>query len=198
MNRDEDAVTGPTVGNPPLVFPSIEAAMAHFARLNNPPRFGLDRERAVQALIKIEHGYMLKRDPDNANRKPIGEGTKLPRRPVREMWAELAMVKAPTILVRGLQSDRYPPENGRAADQGIPADPPGDGRNPSTTFRAWRRTRWWRMCASSSGQPEGDGKTANSVTAPPGNPDPVITPRGPRIAAQAAQPAPASCLKVMP
>jgi len=34
MNRDEDAVAGPTVGNPPLVFPSIEAGMAQFAKLN--------------------------------------------------------------------------------------------------------------------------------------------------------------------
>jgi pimeloyl-ACP methyl ester carboxylesterase len=109
MNRDEDATTGPTVGNPPLVFESIEAAMARFARLNNPPRFGLDRERAEHALIKVENGYMLKRDPDNGNRKPIGEGQSLPRRPTREMWAELAMVKTPTLLVRGLQSDRYPP-----------------------------------------------------------------------------------------
>ena len=63
------------------------------------------------ALIKIEQGYMLKRDPDNGNKKPIGMDAALPpRRPVREMWAELAMVKTPTILVRGLQSDRYPPE----------------------------------------------------------------------------------------
>jgi pimeloyl-ACP methyl ester carboxylesterase len=110
MNRDEDAATGPTVGNPPLVFESIEAAMARFARLKNPPRFGLDRERAALALIKVENGYMLKRDPDNGNKKPIGEGASLPRRPTREMWAELAMVKMPTLLVRGLQSDRYPPE----------------------------------------------------------------------------------------
>jgi pimeloyl-ACP methyl ester carboxylesterase len=110
MNRDEDATTGPTVGNPPMVFPSIEEAMARFARLNNPPRFGLDRERAEHALIKMANGYMLKRDPDNGNRKPIGEGAQMPaRRPVREMWAELAMVKVPSILVRGLQSDRYPP-----------------------------------------------------------------------------------------
>jgi esterase len=109
MNREESARTGSSIGNPPLVFPSIEAAMANFAKLNNPPRFGLDRERAQQALIKVENGYMLKRDPDNANRKPIGEGASLPRRPVREMWAELAMVKVPTMIVRGLQSDRYPP-----------------------------------------------------------------------------------------
>jgi len=31
----------------------------------------------------------------------IGEGAKLPRRPVREMWEELAMVKVPILLVRG-------------------------------------------------------------------------------------------------
>jgi esterase len=109
MNREETARTGSSVGNPPLVFPSIEAAMANFAKINNPPRFGFDRERAVQALIKLENGYMLKRDPDNANRQPIGEGSKLPRRPVREMWEELAMVKVPILLVRGLQSNRYPP-----------------------------------------------------------------------------------------
>jgi pimeloyl-ACP methyl ester carboxylesterase len=110
MNREEAARTGGSVGNPPLVFPSIDAAMERFAKLNNPPRFGLDRERAQLALVKVENGYMLKRDPDSGNRKPIGEGAGLPRRPVREMWAELAMVKTPTLLVRGLQSDRYPPE----------------------------------------------------------------------------------------
>ena len=110
MNRDEDAVTGPTVGNQPTMFPSIEACMERFARINNTPRIGLDRERAVQALIKLDTGYMLKRDPDNGNRKPIGEGASMPRRPVREMWAELGMVKTPTILVRGTKSDRFPPE----------------------------------------------------------------------------------------
>jgi pimeloyl-ACP methyl ester carboxylesterase len=109
MNRDEDASTGPKVGNPPMMFPSVEAAMANFAKLKNPPRMGLDRERALHALIRLENGYMLKRDPDNGNRKPIGEAKSLPRRPVREMWAELAMVKTPTLLVRGLQSDRWLP-----------------------------------------------------------------------------------------
>src|ERR1700704_3080919 len=109
MNRDEDAVTGQTVGNQPTMFESIEACVARFARINNTPRIGLDRERAVNALIKLENGYMLKRDPDNGNRQPIGEGAKLPRRPVREMWEELAMVKVPILLVRGLQSNRYPP-----------------------------------------------------------------------------------------
>jgi pimeloyl-ACP methyl ester carboxylesterase len=111
MNRDENAGAGQKIGNPPQIWPTVDAAMAPFAKLNNPPRFGLDRERALQALIKTEQGYMLKRDPDNANTNAIGEGAALPaRRPVREMWMELGMVKTPAILVRGLQSDRFPPE----------------------------------------------------------------------------------------
>jgi pimeloyl-ACP methyl ester carboxylesterase len=110
MNRDEDAVAGPTVGNPPLVFESIEAGMARFAKLNNPPRVAHDRERMLHALIKVENGFMLKRDPDNGNKKPVGVPATPPKFPVREMWAELGMVKTPTFLIRGLRSDRFPPE----------------------------------------------------------------------------------------
>ena len=110
MNRDEDAVAGPTVGNPPLVFESIEAGMARFAKLNNPPRVAHDRDRMLHALIKTDAGYMLKRDPDNGNKKPIGVAEKPLKFPLREMWAELGMVKVPTMLVRGLRSDRFPPE----------------------------------------------------------------------------------------
>jgi esterase len=110
MNRDEDAVAGPTVGNRPLVFESIEACMAYFAKLNNPPRLAHDRERAAHALIRTEAGYMLKRDPDNGNKKPTNGVELATKFPLREMWAELGMVRTPTMLVRGLRSDRYPPE----------------------------------------------------------------------------------------
>ncbi len=110
MNRDEDAVAGPTVGNPPLVFETIEAGMARFAKLNNPPRVAHDRDRMLHALIKVENGFMLKRDPDNGNKKPVGVPATPPKFPVREMWAELGMVKTPTFLIRGLRSDRFPPE----------------------------------------------------------------------------------------
>jgi esterase len=110
MNRDEDAVAGPTVGNPPLVFETIEDGMARFAKLNNPPRVAHDRDRMLHALIKVENGFMLKRDPDNGNKKPIGVPAMPPKFPVREMWAELGMVKTPTFLIRGLRSDRFPPE----------------------------------------------------------------------------------------
>jgi pimeloyl-ACP methyl ester carboxylesterase len=109
MNRDEDAATGPTVGNPPLVFPTIEEGMARFAKLNNPPRVAHDRERMQHALIKVDNGFMLKRDPDNGNKKPVGVAEKPLKFPLREMWAELGMVKTQTMLVRGLRSDRFPP-----------------------------------------------------------------------------------------
>jgi pimeloyl-ACP methyl ester carboxylesterase len=101
----EGAARQPT-GNPPLIFPSIEAAMESFAKLSNPPRIAHDRERAQNALIKIEAGYMLKRDPDNGNNRPQGEGAQMPRRPNRDIWQELAAVRAPTMYVRGLKSDR--------------------------------------------------------------------------------------------
>jgi len=110
VRGEEGASTGPTVGNPPRVVPTIEAAMARFAKLSNPPRIGRDRERAQHALVKVDAGYMLKRDPDNGNRRPIGEGAQLPRRKFADMWSELGMVKCPIMLVRGTRSDRYKPE----------------------------------------------------------------------------------------
>jgi pimeloyl-ACP methyl ester carboxylesterase len=111
LGREETGGGGrPTLGNPPLVFESIEAAMAHFAKLSNPPRISHDRERAQAALVKVEKGYMLKRDPDFQNTKAQGEGANLPQRPARDVWQDLAAVKCPTMIVRGLRSDRYTPE----------------------------------------------------------------------------------------
>jgi pimeloyl-ACP methyl ester carboxylesterase len=111
MERDQGGGGNrPTVGNPPLVFESVEAAMAHFAKLSNPPRISHDRQRAEAALVKVEKGFMLKRDPDFQNTQPQGEGAGLPQRPRRDVWADLAAVKCPTMVVRGLRSDRYTPE----------------------------------------------------------------------------------------
>jgi pimeloyl-ACP methyl ester carboxylesterase len=107
MNRDESARSGKSIGNPPYVFESIEAGMAKH-KFSNPPRISWDRQRAEQAFVKVDKGYMLKRDPDGSNRQPIGEGASLPRRPVREMWEELGMVKVPMIIIRGNRSSRYP------------------------------------------------------------------------------------------
>jgi esterase len=107
MNREESRRTGKDIGNPPYIFESVEAAMQKH-KFSNPPRFSWDRARAEHALIKVEKGLMLKRDPDGGNRQPIGEGATLPRRPVREMWEELKMVKTPMIIVHGSRSSRYP------------------------------------------------------------------------------------------
>jgi pimeloyl-ACP methyl ester carboxylesterase len=109
MNRDAG---GPktTVGNPPLVFESVEATMAHFAKLNNPPRISSDRERAQRALVRVENGFMLKRDPDFRNTKPQGEGAQMPQKPARDVWAMLAAVKCPIMVVRGARSDRWTPD----------------------------------------------------------------------------------------
>jgi pimeloyl-ACP methyl ester carboxylesterase len=100
------------VGNPPLVFASVEAAMQRFARLANPPRIARDRERAEQALVKVAGGYRLKRDPDFQNARPLGAGAGTPVRPVREgdVWEELAKVSCPVLIVRGLRSDRFTPD----------------------------------------------------------------------------------------
>ena len=83
LAREEGGGARPAVGNPPLVFETVEAAMAHFAKLSNPPRISHDRERALAALVKVEKGYMLKRDPDFQNTKPQGEGANLPQRAPR-------------------------------------------------------------------------------------------------------------------
>ena len=57
----------PTTGNPPTVFPSIEAAMASFAKLNNPPRIAQTASAPSMRWCRVDGGYMLKRDPDNGN-----------------------------------------------------------------------------------------------------------------------------------
>ena len=110
MAREEGGGGRPTVGNPPLVFESVDAVMAHFAKLANPPRISHDRARAQAALVKVDNGYMLKRDPDFQNTRPQGEGASLPQRASRDIWQDLAAVKCPIMIVRGLRSDRYTPE----------------------------------------------------------------------------------------
>src|SRR5258705_944012 len=52
MNREESARTGKSIGNPPYVFESVEAAMAKH-QFSNPPCFAWDRKRAEQSLVKV-------------------------------------------------------------------------------------------------------------------------------------------------
>ena len=99
-----------SVGNAPLVFATIEAAMAHFATLSNPPRIAHDRERAERALRKVDGGYMLLRDPDYRNTQAQSPGAPMPRLRDLDVWDELARVQCPVTIVRGLRSDRFTPE----------------------------------------------------------------------------------------
>lgn len=97
-------------GLPRIVFPSIEAAMARYAKLANPPRMGVDRARAEQALVKTEQGWQLKMDPDYGNVIPTSGDTNV--FPVRELdvWEQTGKVRCPLLLVRGLRSSRWTPE----------------------------------------------------------------------------------------
>ena len=106
MTRDEGGPRAST-GNKPMIFPSVDAAMAHFAKLKNPPRIARDRERAERALASVDGGFMLRRDPDFENMVPQGADA---GKPVRAAWQLLADVKCPILVIRGLRSDRWPPE----------------------------------------------------------------------------------------
>jgi pimeloyl-ACP methyl ester carboxylesterase len=99
-----------SVGNEPMLFESVEAAMAHFAKLANPPRIAHDRLRVQKALRKVEGGYMLLRDPDYRNTQDQTAGAPKPALRDLDAMDELRKVECPTIIIRGLRSTRYPPE----------------------------------------------------------------------------------------
>ena len=57
--------------------------------------------------MKVDQGYMLKRDPDFQNARPVGESANIPVRAAASVWDDLARVKAPTMFLRGAKSDRW-------------------------------------------------------------------------------------------
>lgn len=119
FGRGEPAPHG--TGNPPTVFPTVEAAMARFAKLANPPRIAQDRARAEQALVKAAEGYRLKRDPDYANATPVGAATGGRTRRELDVWEELAKVKVPMYFVRGIKSNRFTPDVMARLEKEFPA-----------------------------------------------------------------------------
>ena len=104
------------------MYDSVETMRAGFAKASSPPRVGSDRERALHALIRLEKGYMLKRDPDNGNTMPLGEAAGLPRREPTDVWQDLAAVKCPTMVVHALRSDRLDAKTPWPPRQRIQAD----------------------------------------------------------------------------
>ena len=88
----------------PDVFPSVEAAMAHFKA----PREA--RVRFAAYLLKVEGGYALKRDTwfrDQA-RRTLAAGA--PAKPRVDMWKALERLRLPTLVVRGARSELFAAE----------------------------------------------------------------------------------------
>ena len=110
LDRGNPGTYQVSVGNPPTMFETIDAAMAHFSKLANPPRIAHDRARAEKALRTIDGGYMLLRDPDYRNTQSQKDGAPKPRLSDLEVLDELAKVRCPTIIIRGLRSTRFPPD----------------------------------------------------------------------------------------
>ena len=108
FGRGEPGARG--TGNPPTIFPTVEAAMERYGKLANPPRMAKDRARAEQALVKVAEGYRLKQDPDYSNAVPIGVAAGARTRRELDVWEELTKVKAPMYFVRGLKSNRFTPD----------------------------------------------------------------------------------------
>jgi pimeloyl-ACP methyl ester carboxylesterase len=100
-----------SVGNAPKVFATIEQAMAHLAKKENPPRFSLDRERAELAMKKVEGGFVLTRDPDQKNTQSQAPGAPMPKYTNVDSWDALAQVRCPTTFIRGARSDRNIPDH---------------------------------------------------------------------------------------
>jgi pimeloyl-ACP methyl ester carboxylesterase len=100
-----------SVGNAPKVFKTVEEAMAHLAKKENPPRFSLDRARAELAMRKVDGGFVLTRDPDQKNTQSQAPGAPMPKFTNVDSWDALAEIKCPTTFIRGKRSDRNNPEH---------------------------------------------------------------------------------------
>ncbi|HSM40398.1 MAG TPA: alpha/beta hydrolase [Afifellaceae bacterium] len=101
----------PRVGRPVKVYATVEEALAATSRDTEARAHELGSGRVTEFLKPVEGGFAISgRDPDRSNTiptKPEGWTTAYPH---EDLWDTLAMVRAPTLLVRGTRSDRYPPE----------------------------------------------------------------------------------------
>jgi pimeloyl-ACP methyl ester carboxylesterase len=87
----------------PDVFPSVDAAMAHFKAAKE------RRVRFEAYLLKVEGGFAVKRDPwfrDQVRKLLAGVAAK----PRVDMWRALARLQVPTLVVRGTKSELFAAE----------------------------------------------------------------------------------------
>ncbi|MGE0746914.1 MAG: alpha/beta fold hydrolase [Rhodospirillales bacterium] len=112
---DHCPVAGPATPKPPVqsinnrvpVFATVEAAQKEMSRDSDTPPGSPKRARLEMLLKKVDGGYTFPRDPDYANRIAVGRDASSLKILPGDMWAELAKVQVPIILVRGTRSDRY-------------------------------------------------------------------------------------------
>lgn len=114
----------PSVGHKPKLYPTFEAAIADMSRDRRVPPGSPARARLDQILKPAEGGFIIApRDPDYNNTIPIGAEGYTSKFVVGDLWDELAKVTAPTLIVRGSKSDRYPPESLRRLERDFPQVP---------------------------------------------------------------------------
>lgn len=102
----------PSVGHKPKVYPTVDAAIADMSRDTRVPPGSKARARLDDILGPVEGGFVIRRrDPDYNNTTPVGSTSWAPKIVADDLWRELANVSAPTLIVRGTQSDRYPPSS---------------------------------------------------------------------------------------
>jgi pimeloyl-ACP methyl ester carboxylesterase len=102
----------PSVGRPQKVYATIGDAIADMSRDADLPEGSPARARLESFLRPVSGGYAITgRDPDYGNLVPVGrEGWKT-RYSQPDLWSDLALVRAPMLIVRGTKSDRYPPQS---------------------------------------------------------------------------------------
>jgi len=100
-----------SVGNAAKVFKTVEEAMAHLAKKENPPRFSLDKARAELAMRKVDGGFVLTRDPDQKNTQSQAPGAPMPKFTNVDSWDALRAINCPITFIRGKRSDRNKPEH---------------------------------------------------------------------------------------
>lgn len=92
-----------SINNKAKVYLSRETALPELSRNTGVSQAA----RLAEFMTAADGGFVLRRDPDFANRVPVGGGQA--RIVVEDMWKELGKVVAPTLLIRAKKSDRYPP-----------------------------------------------------------------------------------------
>lgn len=94
-----------SVGNEAKVFETVEDAYAVMSR--EPPTDEAGWQRVRDALNPVDGGFVFRRDPNFSNPVPIGIDGWASRYDITDVWAELARITAPTLIIRGTLSDRY-------------------------------------------------------------------------------------------